>query len=1099
MASAPAFLHNGRLALASGPALVLLADFGSTVLLNAGALALIACYLLSAFGQAGASFTTLWLCVGVGAACYGASAFFVFGASIRALGLATLSTSLILLIGLWGTLQFRPFARHQRSLAAFCEEALFALLPLPGAAIPTWGFTALVGARDSPWVLLTALAAQYALLSGDVRPSFPSLLPPVFDTGGEVAAGGQMTASANARQAACEAAAGVDSPARPPPPRAAACPASAAAVHAAVVLCLPPLYFVALHHSTLDRDGSCRELQLLVSAAAAVVSGLPTRHIARWASSTLLRARELTLMLAMASLAHASANAYLAYTYPEAHGEEVRATRWLLAGTLVPPWLLLLLHRLRAATATATATPLALLVISTLSLVCGACACTLYGVPVIAQCVALVGALGALRFIMRPTLAPFVLATAAATLLLERSIENSVGFMREHAMAVSGLRLRALSWAMVVMCVLCAVALGCTLLRRAAPLRSASLLAHAAILAAVELSLLAESNAAADPLIYPPAFVLLSLGTGLFISARLLLAPLRGAGELTAHLSWLLLAAHAGRLAFLLPTPMHVPPANGRPLSGSALSGSALGTAALLASATLLSASLFQPLHLAALARAGASPPRAPAALARILLLFASLCISHARLLPAVVVALAPPGVPSGAPSVLALAIGLFALCCPPLCAPLAPPIRVRVEKSCSLGLVAAALFAALQPPLKPLLLLESIAWTALHPTASLSFGGTPRLLLWPPWLVLVITLGTLAAALGLLPLERAPPLARMVLAAAAGAGAALCACGALVPLERSLFLLHAAAGALAAPLLLLALYPQSLRRASIAPPALAFGLLLALTAVLPLGVLVQRRTFAHAPRFATPDAYHALWLSQLAGSFCLLGFILRLQLSRLIASAHAPGRRARGGVPTRGAELRSRSAHLAIAHRRTQLIQISGLEWISPVGNLSILIGFLVLYALQQESTRVTLGGGARGSLVFSPLFLLLQPHPLILQRLDDSNRYAPVCVAICAAVAVAAARQLLGRALSSPLAMVRGAALLGCALPSQLLCCQYLWDGRHRAEFEIWGALPLSLLPAILSSSLEIRDAGVLGLLAGLVHVALSRRARDKGLRYL
>ena len=83
-----------------------------------------------------------------------------------------------------------------------------------------------------------------------------------------------------------------------------------------------------------------------------------------------------------------------------------------------------------------------------------------------------------------------------------------------------------------------------------------------------------------------------------------------------------------------------------------------------------------------------------------------------------------------------------------------------------------------------------------------------------------------------------------MVLAAAAGAGAALCACGALVPLERSLFLLHAAAGALAAPLLLLALYPQSLRRASIAPPALAFGLLLALTAVLPLGVLVQRRAF---------------------------------------------------------------------------------------------------------------------------------------------------------------------------------------------------------------------------------------------------------------
>ena len=86
-------------------------------------------------------------------------------------------------------------------------------------------------------------------------------------------------------------------------------------------------------------------------------------------------------------------------------------------------------------------------------------------------------------------------------------------------MAVSGLRLRALSWAMVVMCVLCAVALGCTLLRRAAPLRSASLLAHAAILAAVELSLLIRIGAKLGVL-STVWLVLLTAAVGLFFVRR---------------------------------------------------------------------------------------------------------------------------------------------------------------------------------------------------------------------------------------------------------------------------------------------------------------------------------------------------------------------------------------------------------------------------------------------------------------------------------------------------------------------------------------------------------------------------------------------------
>ena len=64
--------------------------------------------------------------------------------------------------------------------------------------------------------------------------------------------------------------------------------------------------------------------------------------------------------------------------------------------------------------------------------------------------------------------------------------------------------------------------------------------------------------------------------------------------------------------------------------------------------------------------------------------------------------------------------------------------------------------------------------------------GTTPRLLLWPPHLLLLLALAALAALLGLLPLRRLPPAAQLACCAAFGAAAALCGCGALLPLERS-------------------------------------------------------------------------------------------------------------------------------------------------------------------------------------------------------------------------------------------------------------------------------------------------------------------------
>ena len=108
------------------------------------------------------------------------------------------------------------------------------------------------------------------------------------------------------------------------------------------------------------------------------------------------------------------------------------------------------------------------------------------------------------------------------------------------------------------------------------------------------------------------------------------------------------------------------------------------------------------------------------------------------------------------------------------------------------------ALLAWLRPVLDGTLVLESILWTLRHPTASLTYGHTPRLLLWPPWLLLLLLLLLLAAQLGLLPAAAASPAPRVALTAIAGGAAGLVVCGALLPLERTLYLLTAASTALA-------------------------------------------------------------------------------------------------------------------------------------------------------------------------------------------------------------------------------------------------------------------------------------------------------------
>ena len=618
---------------------------------------------------------------------------------------------------------------------------------------------------------------------------------------------------------------------------------------------------------------------------------------------------------------------------------------------------------------------------------------------------------------------------------------------------------------------LSAVAIGCTLLRDAPTLRCVALLCHAILLGFVELHLLAEDSAAAgdDGGAYPPWLVAATVGGGLLVVERLHADDGRMAPPPICW--WLLLSVHAGRAALLVePT-------------GAAWRAAILGAAA-----------FTQPLQRAASRRElrlfdAAPPPMAPAvAVLRLALLGWATLTAHSLLLPTLLRAVTPRPSP---PVVTGTAVALFAAGASQLVDGAPAAARSAAQSLCVLVGAGGTLCALVQvkrrhyyhllhinrhtvpspppyirpqPPLDPVLLIESIGWTLLHPTASLSFGGTRRLLLWPPWGLLLLLEILLAAALGLLPLRHLPPPARLLGAAAIGAAAALCASGALLPLERTLFLLHAAAAALGASLLAVVLWPQTLAPSARVPATL----LAALAALFPIGLHAQHVCLAHSAAARTlgaPLQFRAAWVGTYAGVAAVAALALKLhteppQTLRGRAAA-ADGRRRAAAAP----------------------------EWAAPAATALALSSL----ALALGAAAALYGATARAIVPTAPLLLLLPARAPPFASLDEGNRYAPVGTAIALGLGGAAALEVFSR-LGGGGGALRAAALVACTLPSLVGGCVFLWTRRRTSVLLALGAAPPSLIPLLLSHSRPLSDLGAAGLAAGLAHVVwlLAGRAR-------
>ena len=168
------FLHNARLWLLCLPSLLLLLDFGGGVMLGAAALGLMITYIFDALDQPEACFVSFWVTIGAQILGHAVGASLVLGACVRGFGLMVVSATFTLLLGVWGSLQLSWLPAQEPRLARLGERLLFALLPVPCAALPTWGAAALRGASCTPWVLSAGLGVSYCLLGGSAPTSFPA-------------------------------------------------------------------------------------------------------------------------------------------------------------------------------------------------------------------------------------------------------------------------------------------------------------------------------------------------------------------------------------------------------------------------------------------------------------------------------------------------------------------------------------------------------------------------------------------------------------------------------------------------------------------------------------------------------------------------------------------------------------------------------------------------------------------------------------------------------------------------------------------------------------------------------------------------------------
>ena len=1100
VAAAPArrvtFLHDSVIAAVMLIPTWILLDFGGGKLRGIAAAGVLITYIFHALALSESSFACAWLTLAIEIFGHIWRALTTFGFGARGLGLACVATTHITLLGAWVSVHQSWLITDHIDVAVLCERLLFNVAALTSSAIVTWGVGAIWGAALTPSALLLSLAASYCLI-GTASPSS-------FDVDARFMPRSKTSPHQH--------------------PYAARDEAGANALAVAVVT-LPSLYYGVLHSPSLTTHMTHHlgALRTLLCAGMLLVTLVPPSSAAPWARLKMTghgHGRAVAHAVAAGrddtAYGHAgnvrsvrgdggehsteqsedqkigalgSAIAVSA-TFGLACATHGAAVQWAatsgsaiidIAQPLGPPLL-----------AVALSGPIVLGVVLGLwpRRVPAAFAPTLLGLSLMSM-VYLLGlsrlhifaSLAAALFGLsaaRKRSAPLALAcSTCVTVLAHGVLQRTTGFVAHEFDAV-GLSLQSLTALLVGMTALCGSAVAFSLLHGSPSTRRLSgtmlggcLLAHALSLALLEAALINEAGAGGAP-VYPPPFVCATVILGILLCSLL--------AERMPMMLWsLLLAAHLSRLHLLV-------------VSSIWRYADAFALTATLAQAALSSTEDPSSPH--------SSQSIWTGGIAHLVMLALATWRGHAVLFPPLISMIYQTPQPPRA-SLLGGSIAIFSTAArcmmlqylPPNLTP--PSRRAYISRLFVWAVAAGAALAIIQPVLDPLLLMESIAWTLFHPTASFTYGGTPRLLLWPPWLLYALLLMLIAIMLGLVPVVSLSPAVKLGACGSFGVGIALTAAGTLLPLERTLFLLLATASGLGSAFLALCVWPSSLVKSPRAPASL----LAVLLSLFPVGIAIQSHVFHHATAsrgFGAPTLYRAAWSASYAGILATGALLCRMHAGKAVPNAM--GRDGSCGVTAAAAPTplaRSSVALRAEAYEQRQSRRRAGLEWVGGVGNVCACSSAAFCIWIN----HTLLGGTSRAIVPISPLLLLLHPHTPPFTLLHTANRYAPIVSAIACVLTGAALAQVGERITDAGIgfAALRGFALILCTIPALVLCCRFLWDGRQINTTLMWCAAPLPSVPMLLSHDRPIYDLGLAGLLAAGLHFGLARRARRVGLKYL
>lgn len=252
-----AFAHNGRAALALLPPAALLVVAGGSTLGGVTLFGVLLTYALDLQGWREASLAAMWGTLLSVAGGHFISSLLVFGFSPLGLAVAAGAAANAVLLGVWGSLNFKSLLRQFGQEMALLERALFAAAPFAAAPILAWGALALDGPGRAPYHLGLALAALHAVCGG---PAPATVVPAsaAVETAGD-SAGGAVPLCARA----------------------------VAALQCAASLALPPLFHAALVRHAPGAAGAApgaAPLDLAVAAAvpAALLSLRPADEAFWW-------------------------------------------------------------------------------------------------------------------------------------------------------------------------------------------------------------------------------------------------------------------------------------------------------------------------------------------------------------------------------------------------------------------------------------------------------------------------------------------------------------------------------------------------------------------------------------------------------------------------------------------------------------------------------------------------------------------------------------------------------------------------------------------------------------------------------------------------